>query len=138
MYITKYVPMKTDSAVAIPPHSVSFARHVSRCTDYVRSSITLTQRTSQRHNKSRQTNDLPKTGTCARIYMFFYVLPTVHFSVFILVINQLDAQKFCFTISLFHAATCFEHMYTRVCTSILFFKFSCSFMSLPAAVSIFK
>jgi hypothetical protein len=27
---------------------------------------------------------------------------------FILVINQLDAQKFCFTISLFHAATCFE------------------------------
>jgi len=28
---------------------------------------------------------------------------------FILVINQLDAQKFCFTISLFHASTCFEH-----------------------------
>ena len=29
---------------------------------------------------------------------------------FILVINQLDAQNFCFTISLFHASTCFEHM----------------------------
>jgi len=29
--------------------------------------------------------------------------------VFISVINQLDAQNFCFTISLFHAATCFEH-----------------------------
>jgi len=28
---------------------------------------------------------------------------------FILVITQLDAQKFCFTISLFHASTCFEH-----------------------------
>ena len=28
---------------------------------------------------------------------------------FILVINQLDAQNFCFTISLFHASTCFEH-----------------------------
>jgi len=28
---------------------------------------------------------------------------------FILVINQLHAQKFCFTISLFHASTCFEH-----------------------------
>ena len=27
----------------------------------------------------------------------------------ILVINQLDAQNFCFTISLFHASTCFEH-----------------------------
>ena len=29
---------------------------------------------------------------------------------FILVINQLDAQNFCFTISLFHASTRFEHM----------------------------
>jgi len=28
---------------------------------------------------------------------------------FILVINQLDAQYFCFTISLFYAFTCFEH-----------------------------
>ena len=26
------------------------------------------------------------------------------------VINQIDAQNFCFTISLFHASTCFEHM----------------------------
>jgi len=31
---------------------------------------------------------------------------------FIAVINQLDAQNFCFTISLFHAFTCFEHMYS--------------------------
>jgi len=29
---------------------------------------------------------------------------------FISVIKQLDAQDFCFTISLFHASTCFEHM----------------------------
>ena len=29
---------------------------------------------------------------------------------FISVINQLDAQIFCFTVSLFHASTCFEHM----------------------------
>jgi len=29
---------------------------------------------------------------------------------FISVINQLDVQNFCFTISLFHASTCFEHM----------------------------
>jgi len=28
---------------------------------------------------------------------------------FILVINHLDAQNFCFTISLFHASTYFEH-----------------------------
>ena len=29
---------------------------------------------------------------------------------FISVINQLDAHNFCFTINLFHASTCFEHM----------------------------
>jgi len=32
------------------------------------------------------------------------------FGFFVSVINQLDAQYFCFTISLFHASTCFEHM----------------------------
>ena len=50
-----------------------------------------------------------------RIHLYFFfvfvfdVLLTVHLSIFILVINQLDAQNFCFTISLFHASTCFEH-----------------------------
>ena len=39
----------------------------------------------------------------------FEVLLTVHLSIFISVINQLDAQNFCFIISLFHASTCFEH-----------------------------
>jgi len=29
---------------------------------------------------------------------------------FIVVINQLDAQHFCFTVSLIDASTCFEHM----------------------------
>jgi len=43
-------------------------------------------------------------------FTFFYVLLTVHLSIFISVINQLDAQNFCFTLSLFHASTCFEHM----------------------------
>jgi len=28
---------------------------------------------------------------------------------FVSVINQFDAQNFCFTISLFHESTCFEH-----------------------------
>jgi len=37
------------------------------------------------------------------------VLLTVHLSIFISVINQLDAQNFCLTISLFHVSTCFEH-----------------------------
>jgi len=40
----------------------------------------------------------------------FDVLLTMHLSIFILVINQLDALNFCFTISLFHASTCFKHM----------------------------
>jgi len=45
------------------------------------------------------------------LYIYFFdVLLTVHLSIFISVINQLDAQNFCFTISLFHASTCFEHM----------------------------
>jgi len=43
----------------------------------------------------------------------FDVLLTVHLSIFISVINQLDAQNFCFTISLFHASTCFEHMCSK-------------------------
>ena len=37
----------------------------------------------------------------------------VHLSTFIRVINQLDAQNFCFAISLFHASTCFEHMCSK-------------------------
>ena len=39
----------------------------------------------------------------------FYVLLTVHCSIFILVINQLDAQNL-FYKSLFRASTCFEHI----------------------------
>jgi len=44
------------------------------------------------------------------LYFFFYVLLAVHLSIFISVINQLYAQNFCFTVSLFHASTCFEHI----------------------------
>ena len=44
------------------------------------------------------------------IWFDFDVLLTVHLSIFISVINQLDAQNFCFSISLFHVSTCFEHM----------------------------
>jgi len=41
---------------------------------------------------------------------YFDVLLTMHLSTFISVINKLDAQNCCFTISLFHASTCFVHM----------------------------
>jgi len=49
--------------------------------------------------------------TCRGI--FFGVWLNVHLSIFISVINQIDAQNFCFTISLFHASTCFEHYCAR-------------------------
>jgi hypothetical protein len=45
-------------------------------------------------------------------------------SVFILVINQLDAQNFFFTISLFHSSTCFEHHALIVRRSKLYYTAS--------------
>jgi len=53
--------------------------------------------------------------------VYFDVLLTVHLSIFILVINQLDAQNFCFTISLFHASTCFEHHVVIIRRSKLYY-----------------
>ena len=35
---------------------------------------------------------------CCNVSIFFYVLLTVHLSIFISEFNQLDAQNFCFTI----------------------------------------
>ena len=71
------------------------------------------------------TKNMTRTGACSYSFMRFWwwvwltpetcrvnfdVLLTVHLSIFISVIDQLDTQKFCFTISLFLASTCFEHM----------------------------
>jgi len=62
--------------------------------------------------------DINKTKT-KKIYIYIYILAcfdvllTVHLSIFISVINQLDAQNFCFTITLFHVSTCFEHMCSK-------------------------
>ena len=53
--------------------------------------------------------------------IFFYVLLTVRLSIFILVINQLDAQNFCFTISFFHVSTCFEHLVLIIRKSELYY-----------------
>jgi len=44
--------------------------------------------------------------------------------VFNLVINQLDAQNFCFTIRLFHASTCFEHRVLVIGRSELYYTAS--------------
>ena len=43
-------------------------------------------------------------------YIFYYFVLWPTNAQFIPVINQLDAQNVCVTISLFHASTCFEHM----------------------------
>jgi len=48
----------------------------------------------------------------------------VHLSIFISVINQLDAQNFRFTISLFHASTCFEHHVLIIRRSELYYTAS--------------
>jgi len=78
---------------------------------------------SQDHHPS--TNSVQKTACCNSIssapddgrmrpnyveLFFCDVLLTVQLSIFISVINQLDAQSFCFTISLFHASTYVGHM----------------------------
>jgi len=56
---------------------------------------------------------LTAVGSLHNFAFFFDVLLTVHPSIFISVINQLDAQNVCFTINLFHASTCFEHMCSK-------------------------
>jgi len=58
-------------------------------------------------------------------YIHFDVLLTVHLSIFISVINQLVAQKFCFTISLFHAlhvsSTCAHHHKVKIALHSLWY-----------------
>jgi len=49
---------------------------------------------------------------------------TSSFFFFILVINQLDAQNFCFTLSLFHASTCFKHHVLIIRRSKLYYTAS--------------
>ena len=48
-----------------------------------------------------------------RVLLNFDVLLTVYLRIIISLINQLDAYNFCFTIRLFHASTCFEHMCSK-------------------------
>jgi len=43
---------------------------------------------------------------------------------FILVINQLNAQNFCFTVSLLHVSTCFEHHVLIIRRSKLYYTAS--------------
>jgi len=82
-----------------PARSQSLYRLVYPAPQFTKSSV---------HNKFRAEHHF-KPHWQLHVRGFFDVLLTVHLSIFILVINQLDAQNFCFTISLFHASTCFEH-----------------------------
>ena len=58
------------------------------------------------------------------IFPVVYMLLVKQYKIFILVINQLDAQNFFFTISLFHASTCFEHQLLIVRRSKLYYTAS--------------
>jgi len=75
------------------------------------------EKEKQQDEKKSRRNKVYKSYSSLCIYIMietfksvFYVLLTVRLSIFISVINKLHAQNFCFTISLFHASTCFEHM----------------------------
>jgi len=72
-----------------------------------------------------QFNNTSALNSINRRIIFFYVLLTVHLSIFISVINQLNAQNFCFTISLFHASTCFEHMCSSLHSLWYHYTFRC-------------
>jgi len=65
--------------------------------------------------------------TCYVYFFCFYNLLPVYLSIFISVINQHDAQRFCFTISLFHASTCFEHKEVKIALHSLWYHhtYSC-------------
>ena len=52
---------------------------------------------------------LPSYSCVRQVYTHPNSRPKLR-EIFISVINQLDTQNCCFTISLFHASTCFEHM----------------------------
>jgi len=52
------------------------------------------------------------------------VLLTVHLSIFILVINKVDAQNCCFTINLVYSSTCFEHHVLIIRRSNLYYTAS--------------
>jgi len=80
---------------------------VHKCTFFP---VTLQVTDKMNTNKQLQASTRTTEPCPMNCTLNFDVLLTVHFSIFISVINQLDAQNFCFTISLFHASTCFEHM----------------------------
>ena len=50
---------------------------------------------------------------CFSVSLFYLVITSQ--CVFISVIDQIDAQNFCFTVCLFHASTCFEHHVLETC-----------------------
>ena len=81
-------------------HTVGNAAHSPQSTAGYQNELSYTSTSACLRN--RHSNDIAFTNVD--------VLLTVHLSILISVINQLDAQNFCFTISLFHASTCFEHM----------------------------
>jgi hypothetical protein len=87
--------------------------------DEVRNKSTVKRYAWKLYTKFRFVLHIGDSSSYTNIY--FYVLLTVHLSIFILVINQLDAQNFCFTISLFHVSTCFEHHVLIISKSKLYY-----------------
>jgi len=86
-----------------------FLQRIFRYVMNLKTSITVPSNTTKCYSNMTTCFSLRRLSSDQH-YKNFEVLLTVHLSIFISVINQLDAQNFCFTISLFHASKCFEHM----------------------------
>ena len=74
--------------------------------------------------ESNSTNTRQQLNRLRAYVQYFDVLLNVHLSIFISVINQLDKQNLCFTISLFHACSCFEHYVLIIRRSKLYYTAS--------------
>ena len=99
-----------------PQHTTAFHIEVTYyatkpgCRDL---SITCAHNIYSRTLRSLEDN-LKMASRGRNMQMSSIVIETYYLTyLFISVIKQLDAQNFCFTISLFHPSTCFEH----VCSS---------------------
>ena len=97
VYIVQFASRSVRSSVLILLASCNCnLNDINHCCVYSEKTPDDGQRTSPKHVEFYSKNKFEKL---------------VH--LFISVINQLDAQNFSFTISLFHASTCFELMCSK-------------------------
>ena len=102
--------MKRDvlisTALSRPTHRC-YNKHYQLSQCILLTFITVPSRILQEEGIGPENQDI---ATASSVLQNFVNCPSgVVKKIFILIINQLDGTKFCFTISLFHASTCFQH-----------------------------